>query len=92
MYAKDVYKVKVDTGENPTFRFYDVETGLLNRVETTVEAQGQSMTSVVNYSNYSLVGNVQYPYNMAIKAGPQTISMNITNVKINEGVTAEDFN
>ncbi len=90
--GKDVYKVKVDAGENPAFRFYDVETGLLNRVETTVEAQGQSMTSVVNYSNYSLVGNVQYPYNMAIKAGPQTISMNITNVKINEGVTAEDFN
>ena len=90
--GKDVYKVKVDTGENPTFRYYAVETGLLNRVETTVEAQGQSMTSVVNYSNYSLVGNVQYPYNMAIKAGPQTISMNITNVKINEGVTAEDFN
>ena len=90
--GKDVYKVKVDTGENPSFRFYDVETGLLNRVETTVEAQGQSMTSVVNYSNYSLVGNVQYPYNMAIKAGPQTISMNIKNVKINEGITAEDFN
>ncbi len=43
-----------------------METGLLNRVETTVEAQGQSMTSVVNYSNYSPVGNVtvslQYVY------------------------------
>ncbi len=90
--GKDVYKVKVDNGENPSFRFYDVETGLLNRVETTVEAQGQSMTSVVSYSNYSLVGNVQYPYNMAIKAGPQTILMNIKNVKVNEGVTAEDFN
>lgn len=90
--GKDVYKVKVDNGENPAFRFYDVETGLLNRVETTVEAQGQSMTSVVSYSNYSLVGNVQYPYNMAIKAGPQTILMNIKNVKVNEGVTAEDFN
>jgi len=90
--GKDVYKVKVDSGENPSFRYYDVETGLLNRVETTVEAQGQSMTSVVNYSNYSPVGNIQYPYNTAIKAGPQTILMNITNVKVNEGVTAEDFN
>ena len=90
--GKDVYKVKVDGGKNPTFRYYDVETGLLNRTETTVEAQGQSMTSVVNYSNYSPVGNVQYPYNTAIKAGPQTILMNISNVKINEGVTAEDFN
>ncbi len=90
--GKDVYKVKVDSGKNPTFKYYDVETGLLNRTETTVEAQGQSMTSVVNLSNYSPVGNVQYPYNMAIKAGPQTILMNISNVKVNEGVTAEDFN
>ena len=90
--GRDVYKVKVDNGDNPTFRYYDVETGLLNRAETTVEAQGQTITSVVNYSNYSPVGNVQYPYNQAIKAGPQTILMNITNVKVNEGVTAEDFN
>ena len=90
--GKDVYKVKVDNGDNPSFRYYDVETGFLNRAETTVEAQGQSVTSVVNYSNYSPVGNVQYPYNQAIKAGPQTILMNITNVKVNEGVAAEDFN
>ena len=90
--GKDVYKVKVDNGKNPSFRFYDVETGLLTSVETTVEAQGQSVTSIVNYSNYSPVGNIKIPYNQAIKAGPQTIIFNYTNIKVNEGVTDADFN
>ena len=89
--GKDVYKVKIE-GDNPIFKFYDVETGLLTRVETTVEAQGQSITSTVNYSKYSPVGNVKLPYNQVIKTGPQTILMNITNIKVNEGVTEADFN
>ncbi len=90
--GEDVYKVKVDSGDNPVFRYYNVETGLLTRVETTVEAQGQSFTSTVNYSKYSPVGNVKLPYSQSMKTGPQTILMNITNVKVNEGVTEADFN
>ena len=90
--GQDVYKVKVENGDKPSFRYYNVETGLLTRAETEVEAQGQTMMTVVNYSKYSPVGNVKVPYNQAIKAGPQTILMNITNVKINEGVTEADFN
>jgi len=78
--------------DKPSFRYYNVETGLLTRAETAVEAQGQTMTTVVNYSKYSPVGKVKVPYNQAIKAGPQTILMNIKNVKVNEGVTEVDFN
>lgn len=90
--GKDVYKVKVELGDNPSYRYYNAESGLLERVETTVEAQGQSITSVVDYGNYSPVGDVKFPYSQTIKAGPQTIMMNVTNVKINEGVTEADFN
>ena len=90
--GEDVYKVKVDNGENPSFRYYNLETGLLNHVEQTVESQGQTITSIVKYSKYSPVGNVKVPYNQVIKAGPQTILMNIKNIKINNGVTETDFN
>ena len=90
--GEDVYKVKVDKGDKPSFRYYNIETGLLNRVETTVEAQGQTITSIVKYSKYSPVGNVKLPYNQVVKAGPQTILMNISNIKVNEGVTESDFN
>lgn len=90
--GKDVYKLKVHSGDNHSFRYYNVESGLLERVETTVEAQGQSITSIVDYDNYSPVGNVQLPYSQTVKAGPQTILMNMTNIKVNEGVTEADFN
>lgn len=90
--GKDVYKLNVTQGDTPVSRYYDAETGLLVRVETEVEAQGQTFMSIANFSNYSPVNGVKFPYNQSIKTGPQTISMNFNNVKVNEGVTDADFN
>lgn len=89
--GQDVYKIKVTEGEKPSFRFYDVQSGLLSQVETTVEAQGQTVTSIVKYSNYSSVNEVKMPFLQSIKVGPQTILMTIKSVKINEGITEADF-
>lgn len=89
--GNEVYKLKVTEGGEDTFRYYDTKTGLLAREESTQEGNGQSITSVVDYGNYSEVSGVQFPYSMTIKAGPQVINMNITNVKVNEGVTEADF-
>lgn len=88
----DVYKLKVSKSDEHTFRYYEVETGFLKRVEATVEAQGQSFTTLVDYDKYSPVGNVQFPYIQKIQAGPQTLIFNMTNIKVNEGVTEADFN
>ena len=88
--GEDVFKIKVD-GDKPTYRYYSVDTGLLSRVESTVETQGQTYDTSVNYSKYSPVNGVQIPYNQAVKSGPQVISINITNIKVNEGVTEADF-
>ncbi|MFI1745002.1 M16 family metallopeptidase [Thalassobellus sediminis] len=89
--GNDVYKLKVNQGIDPSFRYYNVKTGLLSSVETTSEIQGQPTLSIVNYSNYSDEGEIKLPFTQAIKTGPQTILMNITSVKINEGVTDADF-
>lgn len=90
--GKDVYKVKVTKGDEVTTRFYDAKTGLLVRVESTTEAQGQSITTVEEYDNYSPVNGVLFPYMMKITSGPQKVILNINNVKVNEGVTDADFN
>ncbi|MCB0445185.1 MAG: insulinase family protein [Gelidibacter sp.] len=90
--GKDVYKLKVTEGKQDTFRYYDATTGFLIRTEATQEAQGQSITTVIDYGNYSPVNGVQFPYSQSIKTGPQVINLNITNVKVNEGVTDADFN
>ncbi len=89
--GKDAYKVKVSEGDNNSFRFYDANTGLLLRVESTTESGGQSLTTVQELGNYSEVNGIQFPYSMKITTGPQVITFNITNVKVNEGVTEADF-
>jgi len=89
--GNDVYKIKVTGVKSNSFRYYDAKTGLLKRIESTVEMQGQSMTSVVDFGNYSPVIGVLFPYSQTIKSGPQVLNFNITNVKVNEGVSDEDF-
>jgi predicted Zn-dependent peptidase len=90
--GNDVYKIKVTGGKNDSFRYYDAKTGYLMRVESTIEAQGQNMTSTVDYGNYSPVNGVQFPYSQTVMSGPQVINFNITNIKVNEGVSDADFN
>jgi outer membrane lipoprotein-sorting protein len=89
--GNDVYKIKVAGGKNDSFRYYDAKTGYLMRVESTIEAQGQNMTSTVDYGNYSPVSGIQFPYSQTVMSGPQVINFNITNIKVNEGVSDADF-
>ena len=89
--GNDVYKIKVPNGDSDSFRYYDAKTGLLTRVEGTVESQGQTINSVVDYGNYSPVNEVLFPYSQTVKTGPQVFNFNFTNIKVNEGVGDTDF-
>lgn len=88
----DVYKIKVLKDDKPSFRYYDVTTGYLIRTESTTEAQGQSVTNTTDYSNYKAVDGVMMAYTMKVTAGPQVLVFETTEAKVNEGVSAEDFN
>lgn len=88
----DAYKIVVTVGDKKTVRYYDATSKLLVRTEETNEANGQSITTITDYSDYEKVNGVMMPKVMKISAGPQIFIMNITEIKINEGVTAEDFN
>ncbi len=90
--GKDVYKVMVTRDDETTLRFYDAATGFLVRTEKTTEQQGQQVTTVEDFDNYSEVNGVLFPYIQKITAGPQIITLKINNVKVNEGVTDADFN
>lgn len=88
----DAYKIIVTKDGKETVRYYNAESSLLIRTEETTEAQGQSVTSITDYSNYKEVNGVMMPQMMKITAGPQVLEFDMTETKINEGVTAEDFN
>lgn len=89
--GNDVYKVKVEKDGKASFRYYNAETGLLERVEKSITMDGQEIFTVVDYSKYSPVKGVQFPYYQIVKSGPQTIIFNINNVLVNEGVSDVDF-
>lgn len=86
----DVYKIKVK-GDKESFRYYDADSGLLIREEKTEEAQGQTFTSLKDFSDYRAVNGVLIPYGQKITTGPQVISINANEVQVNSGVTEEDF-
>lgn len=89
--GEDVYKLKVINGEKASYRFYNLKTGLLTRAESTNKTQGQEITSIVDYSNYTEVEGIQFPYSMKVTAGPQVIPFDIKSIEINTGVTEADF-
>ncbi len=90
--GNDAYKIKVTKDGETSYRYYDAKTGYLIRTETTIEAQGQSITNTTDFSNYKEVDGVMMPYTMKVTTGPQSFVFETKEVKINEGVTAEDFN
>ena len=85
----DVYKLMI---EKDSFRYYDANSGLLVRTEKTEEAQGRKVTSIEDLSDYREVNGVLFPYEQKITSGPQIIGLSATEVIVNEGVSAEDFN
>lgn len=88
----DAYKIKYTEGEEVSYRYYSTDSGLLLRTEATQENQGQSVTTINDTTNYKEVNGVMFPHTQKITAGPQVITLDVSDIKLNEGVTAEDFN
>lgn len=84
----DAYKLTI--GGIKTF-FYDVKTGLKVAQETTRETNGQSMTQRVLYSDYKPAGGMLIPYKSTVNMMGMEIVMEVTSVKVNEGVADADF-
>ncbi|WP_291116737.1 M16 family metallopeptidase [Flavobacterium sp. UBA6135] len=84
--GKDAYVIQ--DGESKFC--FDVETGLKTAEITTVEAQGQKMSITQPFSDYKEVNGVKFPHKTAINIGVE-IELVISEVKVNTGVTEEDF-
>ncbi|CAN5128892.1 hypothetical protein BH09BAC2_BH09BAC2_20110 [soil metagenome] len=94
--GKEAYRVSITSasGDKST-EYYDVNSGLLVKEEKTIKSQGQEIAQVVEYSNYKKAGNVMLPYSQSIVAtttmGQQEFAIEVSDIKINEGVKVEDF-
>ncbi|UOK42898.1 MULTISPECIES: M16 family metallopeptidase [Flavobacterium] len=86
MNENDVYVIK----EGKTTYYYDVKTGLKTAEAKEMEQMGQKMTQTTYYSDYKEVKGIKFPHTTDMNVGVE-IKLMTTEVKINEGVTAEDF-
>ena len=92
----DAYQLSVTdpTGKTST-EYYDVKSKLLVKNESTTVTNNVSVSATVDFGDYRKVGNVMFPYKQTItqSAGgqDQTFAMTVTDVKVNTGVTADDF-
>ena len=92
----DAYQLAVTdpTGKTST-EYYDVKSKLLVKNENTTTTNNVTVMQTVEYSDYRKVGNIMFPYkqSLTISSGgqDQNLVMTVTDVKINSGVSAEDF-
>ncbi len=85
---KKAYKIKVT--DNKTV-FYDAETGLKLQEVNLLEMQGQQMQQTLMYDDYKEVSGIMFPYKLTQSMGPQNIEFIVSDIKVNEGVSAADF-
>lgn len=84
--GNDVYVIK----EGKTTYYYDVKTNLKVAEAKETEQMGQKMTQTTYYSNYKEVKGIKFPHTTDMNIGIE-IKLMTTEVKINEGIVAEDF-
>lgn len=84
--GNDAYAVKKGT----TTYYYDVKSGYKVAEAREEEQGGQKMTQTTYYSDYKDVKGIKVPHKINMNVGIE-LDMTVNEVKINEGVTAADF-
>jgi zinc protease len=94
--GSEAYKLLITypTGITKT-EYYDVASKLLVRKEEAKTTNNVTATSTMDYGDYKKIGAIMYPYSQTLTISAngqqQALEMKATDVKINEGVTATDF-
>lgn len=94
--GKDAYKIIVTSPSGKTkTQYYDVNTAFLLKSETSSQDSGMDISQIQQYDNYTKVNGLYFPFtmNLTVQAGDNAtdIAFKVKSVKINEGVSADDF-
>ena len=82
------YKLKITDDKSA---FYDVETGLKIQEMEVREVQGQQISQALMLSDYKEISGIKFPFKLSQTTGPQTFDFTVKEIKVNEGVSAADF-
>tara|TARA_B110000444_G_scaffold17235_1_gene14670 strand:- start:91 stop:522 length:432 start_codon:yes stop_codon:yes gene_type:complete len=85
----DVYKIKLIKNEKISFRYYNVESGLLISVEE--QDENKNISSTMKYGDYRKVDGIMVPFYIEQNAGGQNLEFVTTEVLINTPLKDSDF-
>ncbi|TLP82591.1 insulinase family protein [Maribacter sp. ACAM166] len=85
---KKAYKLKITANKSV---FYDAETGLKLQEVTITEMQGQHIQSTFTFEEYKEVSGILFPFKLTQAVGPQNFEFIVSEIKVNDGVSAVDF-
>ncbi len=87
--GEDAYVIKVSDDKSV---YYSTSSGLKLLEKEKQEVQGQTFESTTTYGDYQEVAGVKFPFSISQSMGPQNLDFKVTDLKVNEGVSDEDFN
>tara|TARA_B100000963_G_scaffold124063_1_gene108221 strand:+ start:205 stop:891 length:687 start_codon:yes stop_codon:yes gene_type:complete len=87
--GNELVKIKVD---DKTMKYYDINSGLLERSEETNLVEGNSITTTRKFSEYRDVDGILYPFKTEIINGMQIITIEFEEIKFNAAFGENDFN
>lgn len=82
--GENAYKIKVD---DELSLFFSVNSGLKIKEERTTPMGSSS----IFYSEYKDLDGVKFPYKLTLNMGPQKFDFAVTEIKVNKGISDEDF-
>ena len=71
--------------------FYDIKTGLKTKEIKTAKGPNGNVEIPTTFEDYKMISGVSFPFKIGQKMGPMDIEFVVQEIKINEGVTEEDF-
>ncbi len=91
--GKDVYNVEIKSPKGRLFNFfYDVATGIRVKESKTEEGpNGEKLSQSIYNKEYKTYNGVMIPVKMMYEQGPLKINIDITEVKVNQGLKADDL-
>ncbi len=89
---EETYRLKVVFASGRTsVQQYSVKSGLLLQEEIIGKKDNVETSETIEYKDYRKVGTVMFPFGIVRTADGQEFNMKISDIKLNEGVTASDF-
>ena len=92
--GKTCYKIELTPSEgNPETRYYEKDSGLLARSDTTLKGAMGEMNVSTSYSDYREVGGVKFAHNIKqiYMDGVQTMEMKVTRLEVDVDIPDERF-